>query len=102
MQHQSLDHRRVERNAIPRILGLHVPDPAVNHAPLNQQRESKKIEIPPLKRNDLADAQAQAPSNQHHCPVRLPDQRQQRMELLRSKDPRRFEALASHPSPEPA
>ena len=84
MRHQSLDNRRVERNAIPRVLGLHVPDPAVNHASLYQQHESREIEIPPLKCDNLADSQAEAPCDQHHGPVRLPDQRQQRMKLLRS------------------
>ena len=61
VQHKSLDHRHIERNAIPRVLGLHVPFPAVNHAPLYQQRESREIEISPLRYNDFAYPQAQAP-----------------------------------------
>ena len=55
MQDQGLDHCRVERNAIPRILDLDVPDLAVNDAPLDRQRPSRETEIPPLKCNDLAD-----------------------------------------------
>jgi hypothetical protein len=61
VQHQGLDYGRVERNPIPRVLGLYVPDPAMNDASLNQQCESRKIEISPLKSNDLADPQAQTP-----------------------------------------
>jgi hypothetical protein len=65
----------------------------MNHTPLYQQRASLEIEILPFECNDLTDPQAQAPCNQHHGPERLPDLWQQRMELLRCQDPRRFEAL---------
>jgi hypothetical protein len=71
VEHQSLDHCRIERNAIPGILGFHVSHSAVYYTPLNQQRASWEIEIPPLKCNDFADAQAQAACYQHHRPVRL-------------------------------
>jgi hypothetical protein len=76
---QCLDERWIEGNAIPRIIGLHVADPTVNAAALNQQRERLKIKVRPLQRHNFADAKAQTASHQDHGSVWLTNQRQQRV-----------------------
>jgi hypothetical protein len=42
---ESFREHRIERNAVPRVLGLHIPDPTMDNAPLNQERQRLKIEV---------------------------------------------------------
>ena len=71
----------------------------MNDAALHKQRETLEIEVPPLERHNLADPQTQPPCHQHHGPVRLPDERQQSVKLIRRKDTRRFKTLRAALNP---
>ena len=72
----------------------------MNNAPLDEQCRYFEIEISPLEANDLAGAKSEAPGDQDHGPVRLPNVRQQLVKLLRGEHGWPFQAPADilHPN----
>jgi len=85
----------VQRNKVLGVFGLDVIHPPAHIATLHEELILLKIEVVPLKRRDLAHAKTEALGDLNHRAIRLTQCRNDKFELLHSKNDGALPALAS-------